>query len=338
MTSCSSKIPDAWNEYYKKGNFEMQIDAKIICTESHDYSVYTVAPLDFDPRMCVDLLNHLVGGVVIDALHYGDMASNKLDDNREIQYGFYQNYIFYQSFTDGIIQLENWILPGEAYPGEPAGTTLENIDISEEAASNIGYELLDAFDIDYMQIADASKARVLTSSYQTLYEGWYISFCRDYAHYTPISIASVSNNRHMMQRDFPPKSPWLPETISMFINGNGIQAFYWGDPIEILYKTEINENLLSFSDMQDIIKEYFFNNYLRETMINSKRIPKVFKIVLTGAMLSDETNGSGRIIPTWAVFYTTEAEIENYSLPAVVCFDATTGQPVNPFSIEKGTQ
>lgn len=187
--------------------------------------------------------------------------------------------------------------------------------------------------INYMTITDISKARIITSeSYEIIHEGWYITFSRKYGIYEPISVASVSNNRNMRNRNFYPKAPWLPEEISMFIDDEGIQLFQWNDPVSIVREEIYKGQTITRDEIQEIIRKHFTENYIGEAIVDEKAIPKVFKIQLTGAIIPDEKNG--KIIPAWAVFYSTQADNNIYALPAVTFFDARTGNPINPFSVD----
>ena len=79
----------------------------------------------------------------------------------------------------GMVQLESWITGTGGYPGEPAGTKLENIKISQEAAIVQAEEALSALQIHNLGLADIEKARILINySYETDSEGWLLTYLR----------------------------------------------------------------------------------------------------------------------------------------------------------------
>ena len=82
-------------------------------------------------------------------------------------------------FPRGFEQAESMVMDGEAYPGEPAGTTLQNVKISQEEAEAAAEAFLEHAGLAYLGLAEAEKARILQSTtYETLSEGWQLTYAR----------------------------------------------------------------------------------------------------------------------------------------------------------------
>ena len=59
------------------------------------------------------------------------------------------------------VQPESWVMAGEAYPGEPKGTTLQNVKLTQAEAEAAAEAFLEQAGLTYLGLAGAEKARVL---------------------------------------------------------------------------------------------------------------------------------------------------------------------------------
>lgn len=338
-TACTNSvdIPSEWNEDISSDGVKIVFDAKIDSSIDQKTPQFSVFQTTFKPEACVSLINYFAEESVEQEITYPHIENYKTTGGMDIQCAVYKNYFFLQKFSDGLIQLESWIIPGDAFPGEPKGTTLDNIHISKEAAIAIADGTLNELGIGYMSVIDANKARILTSQYQIKSEGWYISYARGYSSYHPIDLSAILPNFNTLTIESGQKAPWLPEMIFMYIDETGVQIFQWSDPILISDEIHSRDKILPFSKLQDAIRNYFRDNYLWDMPgSTAENSPCVFRIVLTGALLSNESDlQSGYILPTWAVFYTTQTHIQDYCNPSVVCFSAIDGTKVDPFVLWK---
>ena len=73
-------------------------------------------------------------------------------------------------FPRGFEQAESMVMDGEAYPGEPAGTTLQNVKISQEEAEAAAEAFLEHAGLAYLGLAEAEKARILLGEDNTAEE------------------------------------------------------------------------------------------------------------------------------------------------------------------------
>lgn len=83
------------------------------------------------------------------------------------------------------------MIAGEAYPGEPKGTTLDNVKISQQEAYEMVNSFLDEVGIENMGIAEAEKARLLLDiTFETVSEGWLIKLSRNDGGSVPLFFES----------------------------------------------------------------------------------------------------------------------------------------------------
>ena len=67
------------------------------------------------------------------------------------------------NFREYMHMPERWLIQGNAYPGEQAGTTLKNVKISEEEARVAANSLISDLDLESFGIAAAEKAVILNT-------------------------------------------------------------------------------------------------------------------------------------------------------------------------------
>ncbi len=260
----------------------------------------------------------------------------ELDNGSSLFYSFYENYIYLQECPQGIIQLEDWIKAGDAYPGEPKDTTLSHVIISQDSAIEQAQAIIRHLNVKDLSVSYVSKARILLPSFETYSEGWFIAFgnCFDPL-YSPIYISSVLPNNRMNVKS-QETAPWLPETMTFFIDETGIKAFQWADPVIIVEGSEAMINLLPIPKIYERITSYFQENCMWDYVISDADIPTIENIVLTNVLIKKQPNSvdEGKIQPAWAVYYTTAREKANYSLPSIVFFDAASGNIIDPFTLD----
>ena len=157
----------------------------------------------------------------------------------------------------GVIQLESWVVIGEAYPGEPEGTTIDNVTISEEDACEVVNKLLSELKIDNFGIAETEKARIIEDyTYEIVSEGWQITLTRDDGDSVPIYISSseVSGLLQYESEDYAYR--WQPESIKIYVDENGPRSFYWQNPIEVVETMNSNVPIITFDEIKETIRDY----------------------------------------------------------------------------------
>ena len=331
INGCFGDTPGTWEESVINNNIKIDINAEISGDSSGNLKEFMVKTNDFTDEKCKEIIRCVFDDGLADDIQIpseGIMTCT----TRKIQYRLYYNFAYLYDGGDGVIQLEDWILPGDAYPGEPRGTRITNIKISKKDAKSICEEILKELNVDYMSVANVSKARIILPSYEVVSEGWYISYARQYNGYKNMDITEVMPEHRMGRTQTSQMAPWMPEMIFMYVDETGIRMFQWNDPIEIVGAKQVVG--VSFEKIKKNIIEHFGKHYFWDITIGHEdRIPQIKGIKIIGTLLSDGTNHNdcGKIVPTWVVYYTTKEDQECFSDISVVCFSAIDGKYVNPF-------
>lgn len=206
-----------------------------------------------------------------------------------------------------IIQPESWVIGGEAYPDEPAGTTLQNVKISQEEAEAAAEAFLEHAGLVYLGLAEAEKARILQSTtYETLSEGWQLTYARSDGGCIPVYYFNQQSG-YLYQRseDYAPR--WYPEALRLYVDENGIQCVNWRFPLEIVETMNENVLLLEFDEIKEQITKAIELGYayMSEKMGGSRQHEvTVNRIVLTNVLVPmRDTVDYQMLVPAWLVFY-----------------------------------
>ena len=209
-------------------------------------------------------------------------------------------------YRDGNIQMENWVMQGEATPGEPPHA-LENIRISEEDAIRVGDEMIAAMGLTNMQAAEAQRARCVQSySYNVLGEGYYLTYVPTLAGakatlwYT-YSDPDFMSNVYTEATTYAPA--WNQETVELFVTEDDVLFLSWANPLECVVVANENVQLLPFSDIQKSV-----NKLIEYCTGNGGGSPILVKrIVLTSAIAQIPDQGNEAfLVPAWAFYMTSE--------------------------------
>jgi hypothetical protein len=231
----------------------------------------------------------------------------------------------------GGIQPESWIVPGEAYPGEPAGTTLDNVKISEEDAKDEVTELLSNLGIEDMGIAKTEKARILKDfSFETVSEGWQVTLSRNNGGCIPVYIDSSEIYGTLY---YPPEEyidRWNTERIIVYVDENDIQSFIWQYPLEVVEELNSNVPLLPFDEIKGKVREYIkyaFTKITEGKQVSDRQIT-ISEVVLTNVLLpiKDESEYH-MLVPAWIVYYEFEDGLGTHT--AVLAINAIDGSSID---------
>ena len=213
----------------------------------------------------------------------------------------------YTYFPRGITQPENWVMDGEAYPGEPKGTTLQNVKLTQEEAEAAAKAFLEHAGLAYLGLAEAEKARILQSTtYETLSEGWQLTYARSDGGCIPVYYFNQQSG-YLYQRseDYAPR--WYPEALRLYVDENGIQCVNWRFPLEIVETMNENVLLLEFDEIKEQITKAIELGYayMSEKMGGSRQHEvTVNRIVLTNVLVPmRDTVDYQMLVPAWLVFY-----------------------------------
>jgi hypothetical protein len=213
---------------------------------------------------------------------------------------------------NAIFQLESWVEDGAAIPGEPRGTTIEGVKISEDETRETVNKLIADLGIQDMGIAEMEKARIVNSyTNEITSKGWQATLTRNDGGSVPVNIGAYEANITIdLSEEFTARL--RPETITVYVDESGIKDFYWTNPLQIVEKMNENAPLLAFDDMKERIKGYIkygFSRSVDKGWIVGDNGMTVDKIVLTNILvpIKDEYREQ-MLLPAWVVFY---EDVEN---------------------------
>lgn len=248
-----------------------------------------------------------------------------------------ENYFLFSDIDGGIIQPESWVLWGDAIPDEPKGTSLQNVDISEEDAMQASLELLDALSIQDFGISEIMKARIINSyTSATLTEGWYVYLSRNYEKYDPVDFTDYqpAGMLYFPTEEYAPR--WEMESIKLFVDAQGIRYFCWKSRTEITEEMNPNVSILGFEAAKTHIKNYI--QYGSMWMHTVEIVPPditVYEIKLTGVMLPIKDDPAHMlIVPAWLAYYNIEGRGEQFS-PYIFAVNAIDGSSIHLVSLSE---
>ena len=205
------------------------------------------------------------------------------------------------------VQPESWVMAGEAYPGEPKGTTLQNVKLTQAEAEAMAQAFLEQAGLTYLGLAEAEKARILQDiTFETLSEGWQLIYVRSDGGCIPVYYYNQQTG-YLYQRseDYAPR--WYPEALRLYVDENGIQSFEWSRPLEIVETMNENVLLLEFDEIREQITQAIAHGYayMSEKMGGSGNYAvTVNRIVLTNVLVPmRDTVEYQMLVPAWLVFY-----------------------------------
>lgn len=335
-SSCKSyslveSLPEATEESQKwKGTFEISasicnINASIEYV-SKPMQIYNVLPAKFNIEDLKRYLRYF--DISVDSfISLPFVADCQTNSGFAASVVLTETYFSVQLGSYGVIQLEDWILAGNAYPGEPYGTLLNNVKIGQHEAEELSEKTITALQIGSAALSNITKARILVPNNSTITEGWYISYTFDSSS-IPFDTAYALPYGDMQFQPGKYTAPWSPQRLDMFIDHEGIKYFRFCNPIEV---TSIEKTkLLPLDEIKKIIIDYFKVGYEKVNILEGD-IPTITRITLSHSLIKAKDHSSGILIPTWIVYFTTPYFEENFLPPAALCINATDGSRIDPF-------
>ena len=231
-----------------------------------------------------------------------------------------------------IVQPENWVMDGEAYPGEPAGTTLKNVKLTQAEAEAMAQAFLEQAGLTYLGLAEAEKARILQDiTFETLSEGWQLIYVRSDGGCIPVYYYNQQTG-YLYQRseDYAPR--WYPEALRLYVDENGVQEMEWDRPLEIVETMNENVLLLEFDEIRGQITQAIEHGYayMSEKMGGSRQHEvTVTSIVLTNVLVPmRDTVEYQMLVPAWLVFYQQQMGAAE-PLTAFIAVNAVDGSTID---------
>lgn len=229
-------------------------------------------------------------------------------------YFFADHGMFYMTTAKhGIVQPEKWVVSGNAYPGEPVGTTIDNVNISQDNAVDTIERTLESLGISNFSITEIDKARSLHNfTYETLSTGWRIILCRNDGNSIPFDLRSTNSVGFLKYSDSSQYSAtWIPERIIIYVSSKGIESFEWTSPMRITKILNENVPVLDFDQIKNRIREIvtYGCSWKEDTTSSSTLV--ISEVALSHVMIPKINDQKVRLLaPVWIVYYTADDDIE----------------------------
>ena len=233
-----------------------------------------------------------------------------IGDDLEVYVDCSDNYLYISSFSPNtiVLQHESWITD-YASPEEPFGATIDNVKVSESEAREQANELFQYLGFEDIEIINIEKARLMNQYlYEELSKGWIIVATNNYAGGNSVDLISLNVDGLLNFEQDNEEYNWRPETISVYIDENGIQGFFWTSPVSSVKTLNSNIQILNFDDIKSYIKssieEGINNNKIVEMELEEEIILSINKLVFSNIAIRISDKGDYCIIvPAWIVFY-----------------------------------
>lgn len=236
----------------------------------------------------------------------------------------------------GITQPESWIIEGGASPGEPAGTTLDNVNISEKEAREKASEVISVLGIKNMGIAETEKGRIINTLTAEATEGWIITLTRNDGSSIPVNLNSSQLIGMLDFKTDEYVERWYNEAISIFVDEVGVRSFFWSNPLEVVEIMNSNVALLPFNDIKERIKmsiKFGYSKRVENGQISSLHEMTIPRIILTNVLvpIKDDLDNQ-MLLPAWLVYYMGSFEVDGieYEDPlAIFAVNAVDGSSID---------
>ena len=346
---------EVWKETFTAGNaFSVTVDEVMEVHTAAPYMVYEYENLNFSEELAGHVINTVIGnGTKVSLID----DESSLDGDQP--HGTYlcedingqewktvigtDRYMSISGYGDRerTLQSESMVMAGDAYTGEPKGTTLDNVKISYEDAKKIADNALRNIGIYNMGISSYEKARVISGERHTvLGEGWHIEYHHNDGNRQPFEIDGGQSVMYNIPLDELEEQKVLPkERISLFIDENGIQLFSWSCPTDFTGGILSVQPTISFEQLKEKIKAGFDEVAKAFPDVSSPCYVTDISLVNCPVM-SDRGAEKQYLIPTWVVeciFAENYDPSINYA-KGYLCFSAIDGTPINHLFITEPGQ
>lgn len=255
------------------------------------------------------------------------------DENGNIWYGLYSDGLVTVSNTrGGMVQLESWVLQGDAMPGEESHV-LENIQITQEEAIEIANQWVEKISKGDFSLALCDRARMVEggASYDIAGEGYYLTYVRDIGGAVPFyyDLYMEASGLKLEKGDDNYAPGWKQEHIEIFVTEKGMQCLSWGDQKEVVETANENVQLLSFEEIQDCVRNIISYSLNPAWFAGMDDALLITKMVLTTSIQRVADQGEeAYMAPTWAILMTTEHNEAQHIDTGVLLISAIDGSIV----------
>lgn len=170
-------------------------------------------------------------------------------------------------FYNVIDQTESEVLQGGALMGEPAGTTIDGIEINQNVAEDKAIALMQELSLDGFKIVKTEKARYVNDyTHTNVTVGYRVVLSRAEGDYETAgdTISLRLYNRENSSEDATYRPDWFQEEIWIFVDKKGVRSFWWRNPTAKPRLINESVEILSFEEVQEMIRKHLKNCFSSE--------------------------------------------------------------------------
>lgn len=226
------------------------------------------------------------------------------------------------------IQKENWVMQLQ----EEEGKTVEklSVSISQEEAIKMAEEVLTRMGISNVSLSNAERA-YCAETWNTSSNGWHLEYGLVTEGTKGCSIRYYSQNGLFALTEETYSMPWNPTSIEIYVTEKGVQSLSYNNLYDIIAVANEDVQLLSFEEIQERVRTLFRQGLLwtkgQNTGNSEVYITKI--ILTTGIMQIADNLEEALLVPAWAIFYTTDGDIKDYSDQSLLLLNALDGSIMN---------
>lgn len=233
-----------------------------------------------------------------------------------------------------MIQGESWLGGGGAIPGEPPGTTIEGVKISQEDALDKLITLMSALEINKYGIAEAEEARVVfTYTSEIISKGWQFILTRNDGGSIPVNLYATQFGGMLDFCTDDYAERWRQDMITVYIDETGIRFFGWDDPVEVTETLNENVALLPFDEMKDRMKntvKFAYSQSIQNGWLSGEHDMSIDKIELTNVLIPMKDDLQHQMLaPVWLVYNTLYMDNNIDEIQSVFAVSAIDGSSID---------
>ena len=216
-----------------------------------------------------------------------------------------------------LIQTETMVRTGDAFPGEPMGSTID-VPMAQEDAVSEADRILKSLGIENMGVVSAEKARTIHAfAWETTSTGWLIEYRRSDNGSIPVDFLAYSYVEALVLEDDPYAVPWHNESLNLYITEEGLSMLAWKNPKRLTGVLNENVELLPFSEIMENAKNLIFAGSKWTADADYETEIVITRIFMTyGAIRPKNTNEYRYLLPVWVFEY------RHNRVPDETCFFA----------------
>lgn len=249
------------------------------------------------------------------------------------------DYFLLTRYRTAILQMESWVIQGEAVPEEPKGTQLNHVNCTEEEAREFVNAFLSTTGLDIFAISEIEKARFVDAfNYDTIAEGWYVQCAKCVSSCPPFEYTHFTAYGGMLRfSDETYAAGLAPESLRLFVNETGIVQIAWQNPTVVLEKTVNSIELMSVNEIRQIIKQTVRNSvsWLGDAEEGSRFSGcSIIRVVLSYCYVPVKNHPNQYYFtPTWFVLIQYDGQAERGIRPYAIAINAVDGTRIDLNSI-----